>query len=56
VAHSAEQQEGAHRWHVFSESSVWAAEHIRALFATKRMGWSTSLLIWIWGMHCNMFR
>jgi Sugar (and other) transporter len=47
----AEQQEGTRKWRVLSESSVWTAKHVRSLFATKKMAWTTSLLIWIWGMH-----
>ena len=47
----AEQQEGTRKWRVLSESSVWTAKHVRSLFATKKMARSTSLLIWIWGMH-----
>ncbi|KAH9953606.1 major facilitator superfamily domain-containing protein [Russula dissimulans] len=50
VARIAEQKEGAHKWRVLSEGSVWRAEHVRALFATKKMAWSTSLLICIWGL------
>jgi hypothetical protein len=46
-----EQQAGARKWRVLSESSVWTAKHVRSLFATKKMAWSTSLLMWIWGMH-----
>jgi hypothetical protein len=45
----AEQQEDTRKWRVLSESSVWKAKHVRSLFATKKMAWSTSLLIWIWG-------
>jgi hypothetical protein len=47
----AEQQADTRKWHISSESSVWTAKHVRALFATKKMAWSTSLLIWIWGMY-----
>ena len=47
---SAEQKEYAHRWRVLSQSSVWKGSHVRELFATRKMAWSTSLLIWIWGM------
>jgi len=50
AAHSAEQKEGAHKWRVLSESSAWRTEHVRALFATKKMAWTTSLLICIWGL------
>ncbi|KAI0277810.1 MFS general substrate transporter [Russula aff. rugulosa BPL654] len=46
----AEQQEGTRKWRVLSESSVWTAKHVRSLFATKKMAWTTSLLIWIWGL------
>ena len=51
AGHSAERQEGTRKWHVLSESSVWTAKHVRSLFATKKMAWSTSLFIWISGMH-----
>lgn len=50
AARSAEQKEGANQWRVLSDNSVWKANHVRALFSTKKMAWSTSLLIWIWGM------
>lgn len=29
--------------------SKWRTEHVRALFATPKMAWSTSLLIALWG-------
>jgi len=51
VCRRAEQQADTRKWRVLSESSVWTATHVRSLFATKKMAWSTSLLIWIWGMH-----
>ncbi|KAI0299054.1 major facilitator superfamily domain-containing protein [Multifurca ochricompacta] len=50
AARSAEEKESAHKWRVLSENSTWTAKHVRALFATKKMAWSTSLLIWIWGL------
>ena len=45
------EKEGTYKWRVLSEGSAWTVEHVRALFATKKMAWSTSLLIWIWGMY-----
>jgi hypothetical protein len=51
AARSAEQKEYAHKWYALSQSSVWVGSHVRELFATKKMAWSTSLLIWIWGTH-----
>jgi hypothetical protein len=48
---SAEQKEYAHRWRVLNRSSVWKGSHVRELFATRKMAWSTTLLIWIWGMY-----
>ncbi|KAH9980571.1 MFS general substrate transporter [Russula compacta] len=50
AARSAEEKEGTYKWRVLSEGSEWTAKHVRALFATKKMAWSTSLLIWIWGL------
>ena len=47
----AEQQADTRKWRILSESSMWKAKHVRSLFATKKMAWSTSLLIWIWGIH-----
>jgi len=35
---------------ILSKDSKYGASHIKALFATPRMAWSTSLLIAIWGM------
>jgi len=34
---------------LLSSSSQLSGEHIKALFATSKMAWSTSLLILIWG-------
>jgi hypothetical protein len=48
---SAEQKEYAHSWHVRSRSSVWKGSHVGALFSTRKIAWSTGLLIWIWGMY-----
>ncbi|KAI0668945.1 major facilitator superfamily domain-containing protein [Trametes maxima] len=31
-------------------SSVFTADHIKALFATPKLAWSTSLLIFLWGI------
>ncbi|KIK13718.1 hypothetical protein PISMIDRAFT_379089 [Pisolithus microcarpus 441] len=38
------------RRRVLSEGSGFAIDHIRALFATPKMAWSTSLLIVVWGV------
>ncbi|TFY62020.1 hypothetical protein EVG20_g6853 [Dentipellis fragilis] len=38
------------KWKVLSESSSWGAKHVRALFATPKMAWSSSLLIALWGI------
>ena len=37
------------RRRVLSEDSGFAINHIKALFATPKMAWSTSLLIAVWG-------
>lgn len=34
---------------LISESSNFGLEHVKALFATRKMAWSTSLLIALWG-------
>jgi hypothetical protein len=34
---------------VLSKSSNYSWDHIKALFATRKLGWSTSLLIALWG-------
>ena len=44
------EEEVAFRWRRLNGSSIWTTNHVRALFATKKMVWST-LLIWIWGMR-----
>ena len=31
--------------------SVFGAGHLKALFATKKLAWNTSLLIFLWGKH-----
>lgn len=38
------------RRNILSKTSKYDAGHIKALFATPKMAWSTSLLITIWGM------
>lgn len=38
------------RRNILSKASQYDAGHIKALFATPKMAWSTSLLISIWGM------
>ncbi|KAI0270602.1 MFS general substrate transporter [Gloeopeniophorella convolvens] len=50
AARGAEEKQSAHKWRVLSESSTWSGKHIRSLFATRKMAWSTSLLIAIWGI------
>lgn len=39
------------RRNILSKDSKYGASHIKALFATPKMAWSTSLLIAVWGMH-----
>ena len=39
---------------ILSKTSNFTAEHIKALFATKTMAYSTSLLISIWGMSTSI--
>ena len=39
----------AGRRRILSEDSGFAINHIKALFATPKMAWSTSLLIAVWG-------
>lgn len=36
---------------VFSKSSDYTVDHIKALFKTRKLAWSTSLLISLWGTH-----
>lgn len=38
------------RRQILSKDSKYSADHIKALFATPKMAWSTSLLIALWGM------
>ena len=35
---------------LLSQTSVWTTYHIRSLFKTAKLAWSTSLLIVIWGI------
>ncbi|TFK32940.1 MFS general substrate transporter [Crucibulum laeve] len=42
--------EGATSRNLLTETSAYTAEHVKALFATKKMAWSTSLLISLWGI------
>ena len=44
----AESSEG-HKVAVLSRTSHYTTDHIKALFETKKLAWSTSLLISIWG-------
>ena len=46
---AAEEKPSAHKWRALSEGSL-TGKHVRMLFSTKKMAWSTTLLIWIWGM------
>lgn len=45
-----ERSSSRERHNIFSKSSKYDAGHIKALFATPKMAWSTSLLIAIWGI------
>lgn len=49
---SVKQQEGARgrKVTVLSRTSNYTLDHIKALFETKKIAWSTSLLISIWGI------
>lgn len=40
---------------VLSASSHWSWVHIKALFATRKMAFSTTLLIALWGKHVVMY-
>ena len=35
--------------------SMFSGDHIRALFATRKLAWSTSILIVLWGMFSRLF-
>jgi hypothetical protein len=42
---------------VLAVDSNYRLRHVRALFATPKMAWSTSLLIALWGqLDCRLFR
>ncbi len=49
-AASADVMEGERKRKILSESSEFSAKHVRALFATPKLAWSTSLLIALWGV------
>lgn len=38
---------------VLSQSSYYTIDHIKALFETRKLAWSTSLLISLWGMSIS---
>ena len=40
---------------VLSRTSNYTMDHIKALFETKKLAWSTSLLIAIWGMCLRLY-
>ena len=42
-------QDNSNKHKVLSAGSDYTPEHIKALFKTKKLAWSTSLLIAIWG-------
>ena len=50
AARGAEEKQSAHEWRALIKGSPWTGNHVRQLFATKRMAWSTTLLICISGM------
>lgn len=41
---------------VFSHSSDYTIEHVKALFATRKLAWSTSLLISLWGKGVGYYQ
>lgn len=51
----AAKNDNAAKWRLLSQNSDWTAQHVRSLFATKKMAWSTSLLILIWGEYIACF-
>lgn len=42
-------EDGPERREVLGQESSWRMAHVRALFSTPKMAWSTSLLIALWG-------
>ena len=50
--YSITQPEGKHN--VFSQSSDYSISHVKALFKTRKLAWSTSLLISLWGQPIVM--
>ena len=40
---------------VFSKSSDYTVDHIKALFKTRKLAWSTSLLISLWGEYMRHY-
>jgi hypothetical protein len=46
----AEEKPNSHKWRALSEGSSLTGKHVRSLFSTRKMAWSTTLLIWIWGL------
>ncbi|RDX40469.1 MFS general substrate transporter [Lentinus brumalis] len=49
-AANARVMEGERKHKILSESSEFSVKHVRALFATPKLAWSTSLLIALWGI------
>lgn len=41
---------------IISQSSSYTIDHIKALFKTKKLAWSTSLLISLWGIYYQSFK
>ncbi|KAI0632770.1 MFS general substrate transporter [Trametes polyzona] len=46
---NAQEKAGEER-HVLSQSSAFTMDHIKALFATPKLAWSTGLVIFLWGI------
>lgn len=49
----ADAKEGERKHRILSESSEFSVKHVKALFATPKLAWSTSLLIALWGMFSH---
>lgn len=45
---------GKRKAKIVSQSSKFTTQHIKALFATPKMAWSTSLLIAVWGVYLHL--
>ena len=56
AATSAQTEDTTGKRQVLSKSSVFTIQHVKSLFQTPKLAWSTSLLIALWGTYQSGWR